>query len=237
MAFFRGPSVVTDGLILYLDAANPDSYPGSGTNCFDVSNNGHTATLNNGVGFTSSNYGSFVFDGVDDFLNTNTFDYFNNWTDPVTISIWCRVPTDATWSNGFFGNIISRGGFTGVNGLIRSSTNNRIGVYFRSTDGIISLGYTGVERDKWFNLACTWDGSSTMILYFNGQSVSSTTSGVLGGTIDTGSWLLGSAIAFSGSTGNRYQGDASNIMFYNRSISPSEILQNYNATKTRFGLQ
>jgi hypothetical protein len=120
--------------------------------------------------------------------------------------------------------------------LVRYTTEGRVGVYFRSTNGTVQLGYTGVERDKWFNLVCAWNGINTMILYFNGQNVSSTTSGVLGGTIDTGSWLIGLARAFGGSFGNAYQGDISQIMFYNRPITSDEILQNYNATKSRYGL-
>lgn len=232
----HSPRIITDGLIFYSDSANPKSYLGFGDAWNDISGNNHVGTLFNGVGYDSDNNGFLTFDGVDDWVNTGTFDYFSNWTDPVTISIWCRVPTDAIWSNGYTGNIIGRGSYTGSNGLVRFSTNNRVGVYFRSTDGTVQLGYTGVVRDTWFNLSCTWDGINTMILYFNGASVSSTTTGVLGGTIDIGSWIIGLARAYGGAFGNYFQGDISNIMFYNRPLNETEITQNYNTTKSRYGL-
>jgi hypothetical protein len=69
---FDREQIITDGLVLYLDAGNPASYPGSGTTWFDLSGNGNNGTLVNGVGYTSDNLGSLVFDGVDDYVNVGT---------------------------------------------------------------------------------------------------------------------------------------------------------------------
>jgi hypothetical protein len=66
---FTGPNIVTDGLVLYLDAANQKSYPGTGTTWNDLSGNGNNGTLVNGPTFNSDNNGSIVFDGVDDYVN------------------------------------------------------------------------------------------------------------------------------------------------------------------------
>ena len=72
--------VVEDGLVLYLDAGNNFSYPGSGTTWRDLSGNVNGGTLVNGVGYNSDNGGSLVFDGVIDYVNFSTYDYnFNNW--------------------------------------------------------------------------------------------------------------------------------------------------------------
>jgi hypothetical protein len=63
MAIFNNPRIITDGLVLALDAGNPKSYPGSGTAWTDLSGNGNTGTLVNGTGYNSGNGGSLVFDG------------------------------------------------------------------------------------------------------------------------------------------------------------------------------
>ncbi len=91
---FTGPNIITNGLILELDAANRKSYPGSGTTWTDLSGNGNTGTLTNGPTFSSANGGSIVFDGVDDYVNcgnasslnferTNSFS-FCFWIYPTT---------------------------------------------------------------------------------------------------------------------------------------------------------
>ena len=83
MAFFRGPNIVTDGLILALDAASPKSYPGSGTTWYDLTTNSLDATLYNGVSFSTNKQGTMVFDGVNDYgqissstLTDNKYFYF-----------------------------------------------------------------------------------------------------------------------------------------------------------------
>jgi hypothetical protein len=68
MAFNYSPRIVTDGLVLYLDAANPRSYPGSGTTWSDLSRGGNNGVLTNGPTFNSANNGSIVFDGTNDFI-------------------------------------------------------------------------------------------------------------------------------------------------------------------------
>ncbi len=82
MSLHHSPRIVTDGLVLYLDAANPKSYPGTGTSWYDLSGNGNNGTLVNGIGYDSNNRGSMVFDGVDDFISIN---YTNSIE---TMSIW-----------------------------------------------------------------------------------------------------------------------------------------------------
>jgi hypothetical protein len=72
MALAHSPSVITTNLGLCLDAANPRSWPGSGTAWNDVSGNARNGTLVNGTAYNSSNGGSFVFDGVDAQLTFHT---------------------------------------------------------------------------------------------------------------------------------------------------------------------
>jgi hypothetical protein len=66
-------SIVRDGLVSYLDAANSKSYSGTGTNANNLAGSGNNGILQNGVGFNSQNKGSFVFDGVNDLITSGTF--------------------------------------------------------------------------------------------------------------------------------------------------------------------
>lgn len=68
MAFFNSPNIVTNGLVLAWDAANPKSYPGSGTAIYDLSGNGNNGTLYNGVGFSTNYKGVLTFDGTNDYI-------------------------------------------------------------------------------------------------------------------------------------------------------------------------
>ena len=87
---FTGPNIITDGLVLALDAANSRSYPGTGTTWSDLSGNGNSGTLTNGPTFNSGNGGSIVFDGVDDNISFsgNTFNYSPGTSGEVSLEIW-----------------------------------------------------------------------------------------------------------------------------------------------------
>lgn len=84
MGFYRGPHIVTDGLVLALDAANPTSYPGSGTTWRDLSGNNNSGSLVNGPTFNSVNGGSIVFDGSNDYVN---IPYAGNTSNSFTFTI------------------------------------------------------------------------------------------------------------------------------------------------------
>jgi hypothetical protein len=91
MGIAYNPRTITDGLVLCLDAANPKSYPGSGTIWTDLSGNGNNGTLVNGVGYNSGNLGSLVFDGVDDVINLSSSSSIQNLTTNFTISTIVRT--------------------------------------------------------------------------------------------------------------------------------------------------
>ena len=73
MGFARGPNIVTDGLVLALDAASPKSYPGSGTTLFDLSGNGNEGTLTSGPTFSSQNNGAIQVDGSENISGPTAF--------------------------------------------------------------------------------------------------------------------------------------------------------------------
>jgi len=87
--FSHSPKIVTDGLVLALDAGNTKSYPGSGTTWFDRSGNARNGTLTNGPTFSSANGGSIVFDGVDDYVSCGNPSIFQ--INQGTISAWVKT--------------------------------------------------------------------------------------------------------------------------------------------------
>jgi hypothetical protein len=223
------PAIVTNGLILNLDAGFTPSYPTTGTTWYDVSSGASNGTLTNGPTFNSANSGSIVFDKVDDIVQRNSIDVGNNFT----IGIWCK-PTTASRQT------MVANGYT-----YNSNRDKNEGFLFNignaGTDMFISLGRdlygrispTGlISANTWFYACASYNGS-TINLYFNGTSVGGNFFGspitinynfapfFLGGWNYPGDWFGGNiAIA----------------QMYNRALSATEILQNFNATKSRFGL-
>jgi len=93
MGIAYNPRIVTDGLVLCLDAGNPKSYPGSGNTAFDLTRSGYNFELTNGATTNPSNLGVFSFDGVDDYLNTTSIDssFWNSGS--WTVSLWAYFNT------------------------------------------------------------------------------------------------------------------------------------------------
>lgn len=237
MATSYSPKAVTDGLILALDAGNRKSYPGSGTAWVDLSGNGNTGTLNNGPTFDGGNGGSIVFDGVNDYVSIPLSSYPSLYTDPYTMSIWVYIPTGVTWYNAGSGTgIFTRGNFGGSFGFLRTSTNNTIQAFVRINSGVANVQgptYT-ITRDTWFNMTARWSGTRIEIfangIYHSGTDISPNTN------FDGGSFLIGGGEGYGGTNGGYGAGRYTGILLYNRVLTATEILQNFNATRSRFGI-
>jgi hypothetical protein len=232
---YGNPPIVTDGLVLCLDAANPLSYPGSGTAWNDLSGQGNSGTLINGPTFNSSNGGSIVFDGVDDFVNINSFSSLLTTYTNVSFDIVFRTsytPLDS------FGNI-----------LFGSNTNTgtnayRIGV---SNTGSIFMSVSNSDpfASDQFSLGSDLNNGNyhSISISQNGGTYSLYSDGLFIGNYinDAQDWTRAQKIQigaeYDGENPSDYfNGSISFIKIYNRALSASEVLQNYEATKTRFGL-
>jgi hypothetical protein len=218
MAFSRGPNVVTSGLVLSLDAANPKSYPGTGTTCNDLagSNNG---TLTNGPTFNSANGGSFVFDGVDDCVVVNS-----------NASILSKVSyTKIAWFNitSYLYNIIS-GGNGGEHAFWLAGTSNLRAGHNGSWSTVVST--TTLALNTWYFGAVTFNTTTGWVLYVNGiQESTSISTTTFNGTQEI---LIGAY----GTGGNVFSGKIAMATVYNKILTPQEVQQNYNSQKSRFGL-
>jgi hypothetical protein len=230
--------IVTDGLVLALDAADRNSYPGSGTTWRDISGNGYNSTLINSPTFSSNNSGVIVLDGVDDFISIpgNTTIYSSNFTwqsfhyirstNGILDSMW--------WSEDIVKNLLMVYGNTDLsNTYFRIDTGTQV---FESTStGTQTNGFgttAGPATGRWLLTTIVKNGT-TFSLYWNNA--------VLMWTVTIGSWNIidnTQTIAFGARNDAEFATamNVSNNLMYNRALSTLEITQNYNAQKSRFNL-
>jgi hypothetical protein len=226
MSVYAGPNTVESGLILALDAGNNKSYPGTGTTWTDLSSNLNNGTLINGPTFSSSNGGSIVFDGVDDttiVTDSNSLDL----SSAITIETWI-YPTKSTGVQ----NVISKSNSTNNNGYIFPRTDNAWAavIFYLHIGGWTTLSATWPGLNIWTHTAATYDGSN-MIVYINGlQANSKAQSGTIATNVNN--LTLGDQPSYN----EFYGGRLAKGLIYNRALTAAEILQNFNATRGRFGV-
>ena len=232
MAISRGPKTVTNGLVLCLDAADKNSYIGSGTTWTDVSGNGNVGTLTNSPTFNSSNGGNIVFDGVDDYVDNGNGNSINFGTGDFTIEIWATRFTNVTTNlrllaKGADNDLTTSAGFA----FFGSDTGLNFAINPSGTRTIITAASYSVG--EWFQIIGLVERSSTMRTYKNAILTNSASSPV--GSVSNASVNLNISRNTAGA--NLYwTGNVAIVRMYNRSLTATEISQNYNATKSRFGL-
>ena len=238
MPNYYGPRIVTDGLVLCLDAGNTKSYPTSGTDWTDISRNTNNGALTNGPTFSATDGGSIGFDGTDDFVSITNPATFRNQN--FAVSVWLNPLTQNT-------AIISMIDFDHATvpsqGWVLQSedaTTNRYyylvwhdGTQFQPVGGFgAGLGIQ-VTTSRWQNIVYSKNGTS-LLGYLNGTQVynrTGTSSNV--NYVASRNFRIGSCI---GAASRVFKGNISQFHVYNRALSAAEILQNYNATKGRFKL-
>tara|TARA_R110001606_G_scaffold379176_1_gene539100 strand:+ start:3 stop:1340 length:1338 start_codon:yes stop_codon:yes gene_type:complete len=211
-------------LDLFLIAGVVPSYPRSGTSWKDISGNSNNSVLNNGPTFNSNGY--LVFDGVDDYASAAGVG-ISNYSQAFSMGILFRIDSGATWDNGFRSNIFSiAGSYAGQYGLFKNDSDD-FGVQLRDSNSTIYASCSGNVKDQWYNLIATWDGSTTLKLYRNGELVSTNNTGGITGSPDTTNLHIAGSRAFGGNTGNVFEGDIANCTYYTKLLSDSDILTNY----------
>jgi hypothetical protein len=231
MGFYRGPNIVTDGLVYVVDPASERSYPGSGTVVYPmVAANNNNAALNGSITYTTGSQGGFNFNGP------TTYDYISV-TETVThktgqsfsYDVWVYFDTLTGYDKTIVGKV-------GCNvGLVQAGSSMRMQVY--GPNGRCAAGnvaYTSVAATttgEWQHWTGTYEVGVGVKLYKNG--------------------VLKDADAYTGDIGNYYDelffGGSINANYtmngriaaskvYNKALTAAEVLQNYNAGKTRFGL-
>lgn len=230
MSLEYSPRIITDGLVLCLDAFDIKSYPRTGTVWYDRSGNGNHGTLTNGPTFSSANGGSITFDGVDDYLEYSK--QFFSGTDNFTISVWLKsdgtqVQYSCPISQGHFNNT----GFAFQRGFPSSSD---MGFILGTVGGwqSLSFDYNANLDFNWYHLVVTKNNNS-FITYKNGNSIASGTYSIIYGTYN---FSIGRDTYNTDSSHRAWKGKFSQVNLYSRALAHEEIKQNFNATRGRYGI-
>lgn len=225
-----GPSVVSDGLVLHLDAGETTSYSGTGTTWTDLSGNGNNGTLINGVGFNSDNGGSLDFTGSGDYVLVNNSPSLQQSGDtsfqfthyPQTLGSTRRSIADKsnqefqiTWEPGGKMNFYSYGGVT----------------------TILANEYAP-QANKWFDVTIVRDLTNARIKYYiNGVLTKTDPSpDAWGVAIPSSAQVTSNNIKIGDGYLTDYYGRISRFMMYGKALSDAEVLQNFEAVKDRYGL-
>ena len=236
-----GPKLVTKGLVLALDAADPNSYPGSGTTWTDLTGNNLNATLFNGPTFSTDNYGTIVFDGDDDYGQIGTSPL--TAITVFTFELWVNRTAIATNTPPYDRIFQKDGGVSGYPAWGWSIAESSPAApsflsAYNSGSGEVNttIGYNtsaNMSLDEWncyaTSVGAEDGGSYPVNLYFNGEFHKS-------GTISNEVMDTEDVIRIAIGDGREFKGKIPIVRVYNRALSAVEIKQNYNATKNRFGL-
>lgn len=227
MSAHGGPDEVTSGLVLALDAADIKSYPRTGTVWYDRSGNGYNGTLVNGVGYSN---GGMVFDGVDDYISLGTSANLK-FTTNFTVALWIKFNS----LNGI--QTIISNNETGGYGIIANLNGTRLETWYYISGNYYKAGEEMVNYNtsSWFNVVATYDNSNIRF-YRNGNLIQ--TVPITGSVTTTSEPLIVGSNPRSGGTlfSDYLNGLISVVQIYNRALTQEEVLQNYNANKSRFGL-
>ena len=224
-----GRGIVRDGLVLDLDAGKTASYSGSGTTWTDLSPYGNNGTLVLGPTYSSANGGSIVFDGSDDYVDpTGLISSF--WQGNWTASFWVNFDTLNTTTGSSDKTLLQHGTPALRQGLHLTQRNTRI-LFGLFTDDL--SGTTILTTGTWYNVVFTLNNTTyAKQIYLNGTLDNSHTGG--GAYVGAGNnaRIGGTVLGF----GLTFDGFMPSCSFYNRILTSTEITQNYNALKHRFGL-
>ena len=265
MSLGHGPSIVRNGLVLYLDAANVKSYPGSGTTWTDLSGLGNNGTLTNGPTYNGSNAGNIVLDGTNDSISTTraitSTPALSNWTYEIwtSLSAWPTAVSPANvygrvdragvlmgaasyagaaiyWYGNSNGSTSTPGGNTGAGSACT------VGAYIRGTDGYRRTTIFSMSLNTVYQFVMVNNNSlSTIFFYVNGvlhASMDGATQEYNSSFVSGLNIGIGTAQVDGGGEANysTYPGNIFAAKIYNRALTAAEIQQNFNALRGRFGI-
>ena len=233
MAYHNNPRIITDGLVLCLDANAKKSYPGTGTDWFNLAGN-NDATVNGAV-YNSSGY--FHFDGTDDYMPIPQFDF----TSTHTLEWWFNTDNlTEKYTGGYAGHMLCWGHSPSERIYLR--TDGTVTVYMH--DSISGANFNSsnfsVTAGAWNHIVFTADWLSKSIKFYQNGTLKDTIS-----IASLGSWNYTGAsnpydyIDFGRNVNTNdifYDGKLAGIKIYNKILNSTDVLLNYNAMKSRFGL-
>jgi len=253
------PTVVTDGLVLWLDAGNLDSYintsanyydcgygyqyyvsnPGciaANTKWYDISGNGYDGTLNGGMGISYDvGGGAMYFDSSNDFVSVGNVGSFSTFT----VEIWFKSDSVSNYRNPIDCNwLVFNGGASGYSNIgprLEQNSSGNLGWVIGDAGGSytgINVISSGMSSATTHCAVITKTGASSFLSYYNGVNVASTTFANWTGTMAN----VNIGRGFSTSPERWFNGGVSIVRIYNVALSGDQILNNFNNGRTRFGI-
>ena len=243
MAFNYSPKIVTDGLVLYLDAANPKSYVSGSTVAYSLVPSGSfpraiSCSLSGGVGYNASNLGSFVFDGTNDQLlleNTpsqTTGIQLGSGNAPWMVNVWLKTSVAGDGNLGTFPVLTNRSGGP-VYGAMGIGPAGVLKYSHYSGSWLTESGSRSINNNQWHMATWVNRDNNTLDMYVDGTFDRTVSSSIVGGG------NINPVDVIAGSFGGSYlNASIASVAIYKRSnlFTSAEVLQNYNALKGRFGL-
>ena len=229
MAIIGSSSLVMNGLILALDAANTKSYPGSGTTWTDISGNGRVGTLTNGPTYNSANSGSITFTAAS---SNNVALTGSTTVSQATFTVWLKRSGS---QSDYAGILFTRGGVSSsISGLNFFSTVNNLGYTWNGAVASTSFNSGLTVPDGIWCMAALSLTSTAATLYLCQSSGTTSATNTLSHASTT---FDGLKLGWDGTASSRYMnGSIASAQLYNRALSASEIQQNFNAFRGRFSV-
>ena len=222
------PSIITTGALLYLDAGDPASYPGSGTTWTGLSTNASNATLVGSPPWTSAGTASyFTFNGLGSNYASTTASKFNVAYTGKTVFVAARMT--AVLAGAFRGLFGTKSGTRNFNTYIYSPSSGVYQIHYSAGGGGGFSNNLSLTTNQWFTLAVTQTTGGLVTYYFNGQPAGTNT----GITFIQYAANNGEYVALCD---NYWYGDLPVVAVYGRALTAAEMLQNHNAVKTRYGI-
>ena len=229
MSLAHSPSIVNNGLRMYVDAGNTKSYPGSGTTWSDMSASSNTGTLTNSPTYSSSDGGIISFNGVSSSVQFPSFSVAGT---QISIFSWFKFSSLQTSET----SIVRKDGYWQL-GFFNPSTNTvRCLLATSGTTGWVGTNdfVYAFSNNTWYNFGFVYDNGVTNF-YVNGANIRTITT--ITGSLLTGVMAVSIAGNVAGSATTTYlNGSVPSVSVYNTALSAANVLQNFNALRGRFGI-
>jgi len=231
MAVAYNPGIVTEGLILCLDAANRNSYPSTGTAWTDISNTGNNGILKNGPTYSTLNGGNINFDGTDDTVDCGPASQIGASLTGLTVEVFLRTSVAG------LALILENGNaFTADTFYLAKENATQFTFLTYGGGGYDRADATvAYQTNTWYHLVGVWKSNVRNQIYMNGVNVTSHPVGAsVRTTLQNGNTNL--FIASRSGTLYNFPGDIPIVRIYNIALSDQQISQNFNAMRGRFGI-
>lgn len=218
------------GLTFHLDSSLPESFVSANTNWYDLTSNNYTGTLTNSPTYDSTNGGSLVFNGSTTYVTMGTAMDFATYTSGFSIELWV-YPTSAAAYSSIFSSAATTSG-TDWQVYVWYNTSSQFGTTQRYSATQNDFSTTNVFAvNNWYNVVVT-SNNTTCYIYVNGVLQTSAATGQINNQPAGREVRLGNFKGYPA----QYTGKISGCSVYNRPLTATEITQNYNIQKGRFGL-